>query len=61
MKKNVPKDNTVAKQKWEQKKAELISEVEEKFKDLMRKEETQKLQDDLAELDSPGASKTKKK
>lgn len=35
-KKNVPKENTQAKQKWENRKNELLKEVDTKFDELMK-------------------------
>jgi hypothetical protein len=53
LKKVVPKENAAAKTRWEQRKAELISEVEVQFNAIMKKEEEQRMKDEFRELDSP--------
>ena len=58
-KKVVPKENAQAKQKWELRKAELVSEVEEQFNAILKKEQEQRMKDEYKELDSPPANKKK--
>jgi len=52
-KKVLPKDTEAIKVKWEKKKSQMISEVELKFQKVLEEAEKYKMDEELADLDSP--------